>query len=446
MSRFIDRPRYTCALGGAIGTLHAIPRAITIVHGSAGCGGNINTALNAGAGYIGGGYCGGNSLPSTNVVERDVVFGGEERLREQIESSLELLDGDLFVVVTGCMVDMIGDDTVSVVSEFSGAGKPVIAVPTPSFKGNAFYGYELLFKGLIGKLVKKSEKKDPLAVNVLGIVPAQDPFWKGNLREIKRLLLRLGLKVNTFFGEDENLEQFREAGSAGLNVVVSNTFGVESAQYFQDVHDIPYIVTPFPIGALAGENFIKTVGTALGLDAARIDSVIRGEKEIYYDYFSRIADIYNDADLQRYAIVVGDSSYAPALTRFASDELGWIPSLVVITDILDENQQKTVKAQFAGLNSGLSPNVYFDTDASSVKKYLREVWPRNRNDRYYDPMSPVVILGSAFERDVAQEFGYPLVPVSFPLTNRCVMNRAYAGFSGGLSLTEDIISYLVAGR
>jgi nitrogenase molybdenum-iron protein beta chain len=446
MSRFIDRPRYTCALGGAIGTLHAIPRAITIVHGSAGCGGNINTALNAGAGYIGGGYCGGNSLPSTNVVERDVVFGGEERLREQIASSLELLDGDLFVVVTGCMVDMIGDDTVSVVSEFSDAGKPVIAVQTPSFKGNAFYGYELLFKGLINRLVKKSERKDPLAVNVLGIVPAQDPFWKGNLREIKRLLVRLGLKVNTFFGEDENLDQFRDAGSAGLNIVVSNTFGVESARYFQDVHDIPYIVTPFPVGALAGENFLRTVGTAIGADAAGVESVIREEKEIYYDYFSRIADIYNDADLQRYAVVVGDSSYAPALTRFISDELGWIPGLVVITDTLDENQQKTVKTQFAGLNSGLSPNVYFDTDASSVKKYLREVWPRNRNDRYYDPMSPTVILGSAFERDIAQEFGYPLVPVSFPLTNRCVMNRAYAGFSGGLSLAEDIISYLVAGR
>jgi nitrogenase molybdenum-iron protein beta chain len=429
-----------------VGTLHAIPRAITIIHGSAGCGGNINTALNAGAGYLGGGYCGGAALPSSNVVERDVVFGGEGRLREQIESSLELLDGDLFVVVTGCMVDMIGDDTVSVVNEFAGSDKPIIAVPTPSFKGNAFYGYELLFKGLIDKLIRKSEKKEALQVNVLGVVPAQDPFWKGNLREIKRLLTKLGLKANTFFGEDETVESFRNAGSAALNIVVSNSFGVESAQHFQDVHDIPYIVTSFPIGAVAGESFLKTVGSALNLDTAKVEQVIKEEKEVYYEYFSRIADIYNDADLQRYSVIVGDSSYAPALTRFASDELGWIPELVVITDVLEENQQKTVRAQFAGLNSGLSPHVYFDTDTSSVKKYLREVWPRNRNDRYYDPLNPTVILGSAFERDISQEFGFPLVPVSFPLTNRCVMNRAYAGFSGGLSLTEDIISYLVAGR
>ncbi|WP_010262634.1 nitrogenase component 1 [Treponema primitia] len=446
MSKFVDRPRYTCALGGAVGTLHAIPRAITIIHGSAGCGGNINNALNAGAGYIGGGYCGGQAMPSSNVVERDVVFGGEGRLREQIQSTLELVDGDLFVVITGCMVDMIGDDTVAVVSEFKDAEKPVIAVPTPSFKGNSFYGYELLLKGLIDKFIQKSASKDALTVNILGIVPAQDVFWKGNLREIKRLLEKLGLTVNTFFGEGESLDNFKNAGKASLNVVVSNSYGIDAAQYFEEVHGIPYIVSPFPIGALQGETFLKTVGNSLNVDPKRIAKVIAEEKENYYDYFSRIADIYNDADLQRYSIVVGDSNYAPALTRFLSDELGWIPELVVVTDILEENQQKTVRSQFAGLNSALNPKVYFDSDTSAVKKYLREVWPRNRNNRYYDPLNPTVIFGSAFERDVSQEFGFPLIPVSFPLTGRCVMNRGYAGFTGGLSLTEDIITYLVMGR
>jgi nitrogenase molybdenum-iron protein beta chain len=421
-------------------------RTIGIIHGSAGCGGNIATALNAGSGYLGGGYCGGSALPSSNVVERDVVFGGEGRLREQIQSSLELLDGDLFVVITGCMVDMIGDDTVSVVSEFKNAEKPVIAVPTPSFKGNAFYGYELLMKGLIGKYIEKSVEKEPLTVNVLGIVPAQDVFWKGNLRELKGLLERLGLKANTFFGEGETLADIKQAGRAGLNIVVSNSFGVESAKYFEEVHGIPYIVTPFPIGAAAGENFLKTVGSALGLAGAKTAQLIAEEKKVYYNYLERIADLYNDIDLQRYAVVVGDSSYAPALTRFLSDELGWLPELVVVTDLLDENQQKTVGAQFAGLDSGLKPAVRFDSDASSVKKYLRDVWPRNRNSRYYDSFGPTVILGSSFEREVAQEFGFPLVPVTFPLTGRCVMNRAYAGFNGGLSLTEDIITYLVAGR
>ena len=446
MSKFIDRPRYSCALGGAIGAIRAMRRTIGIVHGSAGCGQNLYMAANAGGGYLGGGYCGGNALPSTNVVERDVVFGGEGRLREQIKSTLEIIDGDLFVVVTGCMVDMIGDDTIAVVSEFAGAEKPVIAVPTPSFKGNAFTGYELLLKGLIKKYIPRSAEKEPLSVNVLGIVPVQDVFWKGNLREIKRLLEKLGLGVNTFFGEGETLENFKRAGRAALNIVVSNNAGIESAKYFEEVHGIPYVVTPFPIGAIAGENFLKTVGNVMNIDPLRITKIIDGEKAVYYDYLERISDIYNDIDLQRYAVVAGDSNYAPALTRFLSDELGWLPELTVVTDQLDENRQKAVAAQFAGLNSGVEPHVYFDSDASSVKKYLREAWPRNRNSRYYDSFGPAVVVGSAFERDIAQEYGWPLVPVSFPLTSRCVMNRAYAGFTGGLALTEDIISYLVMGR
>jgi nitrogenase molybdenum-iron protein beta chain len=423
-----------------------MPRTIPIIHGSAGCGGNINAAINAGAGYLGGGYCGGSALPSSNVVERDVIFGGEDRLREQIESTLEIVDGDLYVVVTGCMVDMIGDDTVNIANEFSRAGKPVIGIPTPSFKGNAFTGYDLILKGLIASYISRQEKKDKQRVNLFGIVPAQDAFWKGNLRELKRLLEKLGLRVNTFFGEGETLEDIRAAGAAGLNIAASNNAGIESARFFEETHGIPSLVTPFPIGALAGEEFLRNVGKALSLDAAEVEKVIAEEKEIYYDYFSRIADIYNDADLQRYAVVLGDANYAPAITRFISDELGWLPELVVVTDALDDEQRDYAASQFRDLNSGLRPALRFDSDASSVKKYLREVWPRNRNSRYYDAMNPTVILGSSFERDLSDEFGYPLIPVSFPLTGRCVMNRAYAGFGGGLSFAEDVLSYLVATR
>jgi nitrogenase molybdenum-iron protein beta chain len=281
---------------------------------------------------------------------------------------------------------------------------------------------------------------------VLGIVPIQDVFWKGNLREIKRMLERLGLKVNTFFGEGETLENIRKAGSASLTIVVSGSFGVESAGYFKEVHGIPYMVTPFPIGAVASEAFLRETARALSVDPALVEKVIAEEKSLYYDYLERITDIYNDVDLQRYAVIVGDSNYAPALTRFVSDELGWLPELAVITDIPDEERQKCIASQFEKLESGIEPRFYFDSDASSVKKYLRDAWPKNRNGKYYDPFGPAVVLGSSFERDISAEFGWPLIPVSFPLTGRCVMNRGYAGFNGGLSLTEDIITYLVSGR
>lgn len=446
MSKFVDRPRFACALGGALSTLRAIPKVIPIIHASAGCGHNLHNAINPGAGYLGGGYCGGLSLPSSNVVERDIVFGGEDRLREQIGSTLEIMDGDLYLVLTGCMVEMIGDDLDAVVSEFSDHEAQVIAVHTPSFRGNSYTGYDLVLEALAKRYVARQPEKCPLAVNVLGIVPAQDVFWQGNLREIKRLLKLLGLEVNTFFGEGETLDNIKSSGKASLNIVVSDVFGIEAAKAFEEKHQIPYITTGLPIGADSTAAFLKEVSKTLHLDEAQTEAVIQREKSVYYNYLERLADLYNDLDLQRYAVVVGDSNYAPAVTRFLSDELGWIPEVTVITDFLDEEQQEILSIRFNNYESGLKPRVAFDTDTSQVKKILAQHWPRNRNDRYFDAFNPTVVIGSVFERDLAQEFGFPLLTLSYPVTNRVVLNRSYAGFNGALSLTEDLIGIIVAGR
>ncbi len=446
MSKFVDRPRYGCAMAGALALLRAIPRTIPIIHSSTGCGFNCYNGTNAGAGYLGGGYCGGAATPSSNVVERHVVFGGEDRLREQIASTLEVMDGDLYVVVTGCMVEMIGDDVQSVAQEFRDQGEPVLAVNTPSFQGNSYHGYELLFSALAREYVRKTEKKNPLKVNVLGPVPGEDVFYRGNLREIRRLLTELGLSVNTFIGEEETLDSFRQAGDAALTIVLSDVHGVKTAREFERVHHIPYITTGLPIGYFQTAEFLSRVAARMDIPAERVGQVLQRERRIYFDYFERLADIYNDIDLQRYAVIVADSSYAPALARFTADELGWLPELTVITDFLEESHRQALEKRFDHWESGLRPAVRFDTDAASVRHYLQEIWPQDRNARYFDALSPGYVLGSVIEKDLAEEYGFSFLPVAFPVTSRVVFDRAYAGVRGGLTLAEDIFGTLVAGR
>ena len=440
MSKFVDRPRYGCALAGALALLRAIPRTIPIIHSSTGCGFNCYNGTNSGAGYLGGGYCGGAATPSSNVVERHVVFGGEDRLREQIQSTLEVMDGDLYVVVTGCMVEMIGDDVQSVAGEFEDEGQPVIAVNTPSFQGNSYHGYELLFSALVRKVVKKAESVNPKKVNVLGLVPGEDVFYKGNLREIKRVLTLLGLEVNTFIGEGETLDNFKNAGDAALNIVLSDVHGVKTAQEFQQVHKIPYIATGLPIGYFQTAEFLHQVAQRLEIPDETVDAALERERAVYFDYFD------NDIDLQRYAVVVADSNYAPSLARFSADELGWLPELTVITDFLEEHHKEVLEKRFDGWESGLRPVVKFDTDAASVRHHLKDVWPRDRNTRYFDALGPGFILGSVIEKDLADEFQFAFLPVAFPVTNRVIFNRGYAGIRGGLTLAEDILGTLVSGR
>ncbi len=446
MSNFIDRPRYSCALGGALSTMRAIPRAIPIIHAASGCGYNLYNATNAGSAYLGGGYCGAASLPSSNVGEKEIVFGGEKRLEEEIKTTLEVMDGDLFVVLSGCMVEMIGDDMDSVVRNFEDSPAPVIYVSTPSFQGNSYYGYDLLLEGFVNSYIPVSEIKEEKSVNILGIVPGGDVFWKGNLKEIKRVLSLIGIKANTLFGEGEGLVDIRNSSSSSLNIVLSQVYGIKAAQAYEARFGIPYLSTQLPVGYLQTELFIREIGAYFNIPQEVIDLVLEKERVIYYDYFERFSDIYTDADLQRYAVVVGDANYAPSVTRFVADELGWIPKLSVITDLINEKQKSALAEQYEKLDSGIKVHVKFDTNTSSVLKYLREAWEPNKNQKYYDAFSPAVVLGSILEKELAAKLNAPLITLSYPITNRIVLNRSYAGFNGGLILTEDILSTLVAGR
>jgi nitrogenase molybdenum-iron protein beta chain len=421
-------------------------RTIPIVHAGAGCAYNYYIGGNAGAGYFGGGYCGAVSTPSTNVAEKEIIFGGEGRLAEQIRATAELVDGDLYIVISGCQVEMIGDDIRTVADNVGGLPGPVLAVQTPSFKGNSQVGYDLILEKLIRAFIPKTDAKRKKAVNVFGVIPGNDPFYKGNLKEIKRTLALIGVEANTFIGESENLDSFRNAGSAELNIVLSDVYAPLSAEAFREVHNIPYIREQFPIGFFQTAQFLRNAGKALAVDDAVIDRAVKTEEEIYFDYFERVADIYNDIELQRYGVVAADSNYAPAISNFISDELGWVPHVTMVTDPLTEENKTALNRRFKNYVSGLEPKVFYDTNASALRHYLTGNWERNRNHVYYEPFSPAVIFGSVYERDYAEELGVPLLPISFPITNRVVFNKTYAGFSGGLALAEDSFGLLVAAR
>jgi len=150
-------------------------------------------------------------------------------------------------------------------------------------------------------------------------------------------------------------------------------------------------------------------------------------------------------DLQRYAVVVGDANYAGALTRFLAEDLGWLPELTVCTDPLGPEDQARVQARL-GAVQGFAPHLVFETDGSEVLGHLNRRWPNGQGRRYHDSFSPAFMLGSSLERELAQSLGAPHLSISFPVANRAILDRGYAGFRNGLTLVEDLVSAIVAGR
>jgi nitrogenase molybdenum-iron protein beta chain len=444
MNDFIERSKFSCALGGALSTIAAIPKAVPIVHASGGCAAALSGTYNLSAGYRGVGYCGGNMIPTSNISQSNIVFGGEDKLVGQIESTLKYLKGDIYFVVTGCQTEMIGDDSVGIAADYR--DKNVIGVSTPGFKGNTLRGYDEVLSALIKELVEPTNIKENKTINLLGIVPGHDVFYRGNIAHITQLLEKIGVKVNTFFGDGESVEKIKGYGSAALTVVLSVTAGQRAAKVFETVHKIPSITTELPIGPKASENFLRLIGAKLGIEKELVERVIEEETKYFYSYLERIVDVASDLDFQRYAVVITDSYYAYPITDFISEELGWIPHFVSINDISDQELQKEYLKKFERLTSETKPQVIFEDKTGITAKKLRASWPLNNNQKYYDALGPLYLIGSVVERTLAAQYDAGFLSVAFPVSNRAVLNKGYAGFRGALTLTEDLLSNLVASR
>ncbi|HXZ16086.1 MAG TPA: nitrogenase component 1, partial [Roseiarcus sp.] len=109
----IERVRYSCALG-ALASVIAIEGAIPITHCGPGCATKQFHALSGISGYQGGEF----HVPSTNIGNKEVIFGGADRLDELIDSTLKVMEAELYVVQSGCVPGLVGDDVGNVVQSW----------------------------------------------------------------------------------------------------------------------------------------------------------------------------------------------------------------------------------------------------------------------------------------------------------------------------------------
>jgi len=445
-NRFVERPRTFCSLGGALLTVTALPETVPILHTAMGCGGSIYWNQYGSTGYLGAGYCGGLAVPSSNITEKDIIFGGLERLEEQVQSTLELVDGKLYFILTGCTADVIGDDVQSIVRQYRENGVEILGAETGGFHGSGYKGHDIVLSVLAREFVEKKESKKKNKINLLGVVPGQDAFWRGNLLKIRGLLEKLGLEVHSFFTEHDTLETIKNCGDAELTIIVSEFYALGAAETFQETHHIPYLANPFPIGPTATEAFLKKVAAALNIPNETLNRVIESETKNYFRYVERVADAYNDLDWQRYAVVVGDANYAPAITKFLADDLGWLPELMVVTDAIDDLEKPKINHLIENFTSQYPTNVAYESDPTEIKTHFWKTVPRRTDSLFQDDFSPGFVVGSHLEREFATDIGAGHLTVSYPVGNRIVLNRGYAGYDGSLSLIEDLLSVIAAQR
>jgi len=434
MAGVIEQIRNVCALG-ALQSVSAIERAVPIIHAGPGCGQKLWSALSNGNGFQGAGYSGGHSVPCTNATEQEVVFGGEEKLRETVANTLKVMDGDLFVVLTGCTSDIVGDDVGEVIRGFRAEGAPIVYVETGGFKGDNYFGHELLWDAIIDQFLEEGGAVEQRLVNLWSVLPYQDPFWTGTLHTLADLLRAIGLKPNIIYGPGEGVASVRRIPSAQFNLLVSPWAGLRTVRRLEERFGTPFLHYPaLPIGATETGSFLRVVGAFAGLPADAVEETIRREESRYYYYVERSADLlFETRFLPGHFVTIADSFYSLGLTRFLINDLGLIPEVQFVTERVPEEYQPLIDAEFAKFGEGLVSPVHYGADGGTVRDELgkRTFWERP------------LILGSTWDRVITRELkGYPL-SVAMPVSDRLVLNRTYAGYDGALRLTEDIYSVIL---
>ena len=435
----IQQIRYVCSIA-AMHSASAIPGVIPITHCGPGCADKqfMNVAFYNG--FQGGGYGGGAVVPSTNATEKEVVFGGEERLRNLIEASLKVLDADLFVVLTGCISDLVGDDVGSVVREFRDRGVPIVYAETGGFKGNNFTGHELVTEAIIDQYVGAYEgPRDKGTVNVWSLLPYHNTFWRGDLAEIKRILTGIGLKVNILFGhESRGVAEWKDVPKAQFNLVLSPWLGLKTAEHLQEKYGQPYLHIPvIPIGAKETSTFLRIVATFAGSDLEQTERFIAEEEERYYRYLEDFSDFYAEYwwGLPAQFAVVGDSAYNLSLTKFLVNQLGIIPGKQIITENPPEEYREAIRGQYRNIADDVTADVEFEEDSYLIHQSIRQA---NFGHK------PPIIFGTTWERDLAKELKGAIVEVGFPASYEVVLSRSYIGYRGALTLLEKIYTTTVS--
>ena len=269
----------SCAYDGARVVLMPITDAIHLVHGPIACAGNSwdNRGARSSDSQL---YRRGFT---TEMLENDVIFGGEKKLYKAILDLAERYKDQaraIFVYAT-CVTAMTGDDVEAVCTAASAkVALPIIPVNTPGFIGDKNIGNrlagEILFKYVIGTTEPPFLGEYP--INLIGEYNIAGDLW-GMLP----LFDRLGIQILSCFSGDAKFEELRYAHRAKLNIIICSKSLTNLAKKMQKTYGMPYLE----------ESFYGMTDTAKALrDIAReLDNIVNGlEKLVMQDRVERLIE------------------------------------------------------------------------------------------------------------------------------------------------------------
>jgi len=247
---------YAGCRGVVIGPIHDI---LHITHGPIGCGyyswltrRNMVKAVNEGdTNYL-------QYAMSTDMMEEQIVFGGEKKLKQAIQEAYDIFKPKAISIYATCPVGLIGDDVHAVAREMKEIlGINVFAFSCEGYRGvSQSAGHHIanngVFKHIVG--LDDTPQVHPFTINVLGEYNIGGDAW-----EIDTLLRKCGIHVVSTLSGDVNYEQIKNAHTAHLNTIMCHRSINYMAEMMEKKYGIPWIKVNF-IGADQSAKSLRKIG------------------------------------------------------------------------------------------------------------------------------------------------------------------------------------------
>jgi nitrogenase molybdenum-cofactor synthesis protein NifE len=296
-----------CVFCGSRVVLYPIADALHLIHGPIGCAAytwDIRGALSSGPQL--------HRLSfSTDLQEREVIFGGEPKLYQALTELIDAYSPKAAFVYSTCIVGIIGDDVEAVCRKVSREKNiPVLAVHSEGFKGTKKDGYQAACDALF-QLVGTGAVQDiaPNSINILGEFNIGGEAWM-----IKKYYERIGVQVVSVMTGDGRVDDIRKSHGAALNVVQCSGAMTFLAEMMKEKYGIPYIrVSYFGIEDMA--KALYDVADHFEDDPTikeRATQLVREEVNVIYP---KLQAIRSDLAGKRAAIYVGGAFKAFSLIK-----------------------------------------------------------------------------------------------------------------------------------
>ena len=222
-----------CVFCGSRVVLYPIADALHLIHGPIGCAAytwDIRGALSSGPELH-------RMSFSTDLSEKEVIFGGENKLYDNLIELINHYQPRAAFVYSTCIVGIIGDDVERICRQVEREKHiPILPVQAPGFQGSKKDGYkvacEALFK-LVGTLNLPVPK---YSINILG-----DFNLAGELWILMDYYKRMGIHVNATITGDGRVDAIRNAHNAALNVVQCSGSMIHLARMMKEKYGTPFM-------------------------------------------------------------------------------------------------------------------------------------------------------------------------------------------------------------